>query len=316
MMTSPKTLEGAPFQLSSSSSSSPVESSGYAVAAPDPRQGLLPVTRSSLLAKRLARLRACSGHFGSVTRRKREMIPAEKKDASYWVKRNKNNEAAKRSREKRKLKDLMLEGQLMALSEENTQLRAQLLSLQYHTSPSREESKAAFPCASLLAPTVVLPPQPVHAPALFQARLRAPRHFDGKLPHFGAQSQQSYGTQQGDLSLPEARDLPPGAQRPVEAEISARGPVSWSGATPPPPPAFLPAPDKLHCASAFTCAPQNWLVPHPNHPAVCSSLLLPWRTPYLAPQAVYPGLNLHTKEGPSLETPWSHNGWFSSAPLS
>ena len=35
-------------------------------------------------------------------RRKREFISDEKKDASYWEKRRKNNEAAKRSREKRR----------------------------------------------------------------------------------------------------------------------------------------------------------------------------------------------------------------------
>lgn len=65
----------------------------------------------------------------SSCRRKREFIPDEKKDAMYWEKRRKNNEAAKRSREKRRLNDLVLENKLIALGEENATLKAELLSL-------------------------------------------------------------------------------------------------------------------------------------------------------------------------------------------
>lgn len=65
----------------------------------------------------------------SSCRRKREFIPDEKKDAMYWEKRRKNNEAAKRSREKRRLNDLVLENKLMALGEENTGLKTELLAL-------------------------------------------------------------------------------------------------------------------------------------------------------------------------------------------
>ncbi|NWH90709.1 NFIL3 protein, partial [Aegithalos caudatus] len=65
----------------------------------------------------------------SACRRKREFIPDEKKDAMYWEKRRKNNEAAKRSREKRRLNDLVLESKLIALGQENATLKAELLSL-------------------------------------------------------------------------------------------------------------------------------------------------------------------------------------------
>ncbi|XP_075684972.1 nuclear factor interleukin-3-regulated protein [Rhinoderma darwinii] len=65
----------------------------------------------------------------SSCRRKREFIPDEKKDAMYWEKRRKNNEAAKRSREKRRLNDMVLENKLMALGEENANLKTELLSL-------------------------------------------------------------------------------------------------------------------------------------------------------------------------------------------
>ncbi|XP_028311145.1 uncharacterized protein LOC114468447 [Gouania willdenowi] len=62
-------------------------------------------------------------------RRKREFICDEKKDASYWEKRRKNNEAAKRSREKRRLNDMVLENRVIALNDENVRLKTELLQL-------------------------------------------------------------------------------------------------------------------------------------------------------------------------------------------
>ncbi|XP_072006861.1 nuclear factor interleukin-3-regulated protein [Engystomops pustulosus] len=70
-----------------------------------------------------------SKNKSSSCRRKREFIPDEKKDATYWEKRRKNNEAAKRSREKRRLNDMVLENKLIALGEENANLKTELLSL-------------------------------------------------------------------------------------------------------------------------------------------------------------------------------------------
>uniref|UniRef100_A0A8C4T3C9 BZIP domain-containing protein n=1 Tax=Erpetoichthys calabaricus TaxID=27687 RepID=A0A8C4T3C9_ERPCA len=67
--------------------------------------------------------------FSHASRRKREFIPDEKKDALYWEKRRKNNEAAKRSREKRRVSDFVMESKLHALNEENVCLRSELLSL-------------------------------------------------------------------------------------------------------------------------------------------------------------------------------------------
>ncbi|XP_075759296.1 NFIL3 like protein [Pelodiscus sinensis] len=72
------------------------------------------------------------GKAGGPSRRKREFMPDEKKDTMYWEKRRKNNEAAKRSREKRRLNDFAMESQLAALSEENALLRAELLALKLH----------------------------------------------------------------------------------------------------------------------------------------------------------------------------------------
>ncbi|XP_051551542.1 nuclear factor interleukin-3-regulated protein-like [Myxocyprinus asiaticus] len=61
--------------------------------------------------------------------RRREFIPEEKKDAIYWEKRCKNNEAARRSREKWRINDYVLETRLVSMSKENTRLRAELLAL-------------------------------------------------------------------------------------------------------------------------------------------------------------------------------------------
>ncbi|XP_035492805.2 NFIL3 like protein [Scophthalmus maximus] len=65
------------------------------------------------------------------TRRKREFTPNDKKDEGYWDKRRKNNEAAKRSRERRRANDMVLERRVLGLLEENARLRAELLALKF-----------------------------------------------------------------------------------------------------------------------------------------------------------------------------------------
>ncbi|XP_022241293.1 nuclear factor interleukin-3-regulated protein-like isoform X2 [Limulus polyphemus] len=59
-------------------------------------------------------------------RKQREFIPDSKKDAIYWDRRRRNNEAAKRSRQKRRINDLVLETQILELTKENAILRAEL----------------------------------------------------------------------------------------------------------------------------------------------------------------------------------------------
>nr|XP_020451654.1 nuclear factor interleukin-3-regulated protein-like [Monopterus albus]XP_020451655.1 nuclear factor interleukin-3-regulated protein-like [Monopterus albus]XP_020451656.1 nuclear factor interleukin-3-regulated protein-like [Monopterus albus] len=75
---------------------------------------------------------SCSENDSNNSRRKREFIPDEKKDEGYWDKRRKNNEAAKRSREKRRANDMVLERRILGLLEENARLRAELLALKFH----------------------------------------------------------------------------------------------------------------------------------------------------------------------------------------
>lgn len=59
-------------------------------------------------------------------RKQREFIPDAKKDESYWDRRRRNNEAAKRSREKRRFNDMVLEQRVIELTKENHILKAQL----------------------------------------------------------------------------------------------------------------------------------------------------------------------------------------------
>lgn len=94
------------------------------------------LTSSSLLARSLlghtsAIKRKESPVSAGTLRRKREFIPSDKKDDGYWDKRKKNNEAAKRSREKRRVNDMVLENRVLALLEENARLRAELLALKF-----------------------------------------------------------------------------------------------------------------------------------------------------------------------------------------
>ncbi|CAF0807690.1 unnamed protein product, partial [Didymodactylos carnosus] len=59
-------------------------------------------------------------------RKRRDFIPNELKDDHYWERRRKNNLAAKRSREKRRLNDIVLETKVVELTNENDVLRAKL----------------------------------------------------------------------------------------------------------------------------------------------------------------------------------------------
>ncbi|KAL5103229.1 NFIL3 like protein [Taenia crassiceps] len=53
------------------------------------------------------------------TRKAREFIPESKKDEKYWERRRKNNEAAKRSREKRRQNDALMEQEIAELKHQN-----------------------------------------------------------------------------------------------------------------------------------------------------------------------------------------------------
>jgi len=61
-----------------------------------------------------------------IRKRKKNYVPSEAKDMSYWEKRNKNNEAARRSREARRLKENQIALRTAFLEKENAQLKAAL----------------------------------------------------------------------------------------------------------------------------------------------------------------------------------------------
>lgn len=245
---------------------------------------ILPITGSSALARRLFQIQSYRNPLVPSRRRKREMTPAEKKDASYWVKRRKNNEAAKRSREKRRLNDFMLEGQLLALSEENAQLRAEVLSLQYHMGIGRgldvnhPMMPFHYPVASHLKPslwglgtgTAALSPEgperypswPQHSSSPFISPLRVPPK-NADLP-----SQVSH--------------LDDNADR-VESDPASHPQVSSSN-DPPSHPQLFPA----HRAPTASPPPPQ-LLPGLSHSATQhNNQMLPWNLSSLRPSPLHP----------------------------
>ena len=139
------------------------------------------LTSSSLLAHSLlgrapAVKRKASPSSNAALRRKREFIPVDQKDDGYWDKRRKNNEAAKRSREKRRVNDMVLENRVLALLEENARLRAELLALKFRFGLVKDPSSAPMlPLASTAPPCAPQRPSPYYLP-------RADRDPSGALP--------------------------------------------------------------------------------------------------------------------------------------
>lgn len=66
------------------------------------------------------------------TRRKREFTPDEQKDCNYWLKRNRNNEAAKRSRQRKRFEGYLLEARAVELQRENEKLKVALSAVNHH----------------------------------------------------------------------------------------------------------------------------------------------------------------------------------------
>ncbi|XP_061089243.1 nuclear factor, interleukin 3 regulated, member 3 [Conger conger] len=133
------------------------ESSDGALSFTDETVSIL--TSSSMLARSLLgrssglKRKESGSAAANALRRKREFIPDEKKDEGYWDKRKKNNEAAKRSREKRRVNDMVLENRVMALLEENARLRAELLALKFRFGLVKDPSDPP-------APPLPAPPAP------------------------------------------------------------------------------------------------------------------------------------------------------------
>lgn len=61
-----------------------------------------------------------------IRKRKKQFVPDELKNNKYWAKRSKNNEAAKRSREARRLKENQIAMRARYLEEENLALKGEV----------------------------------------------------------------------------------------------------------------------------------------------------------------------------------------------
>lgn len=61
-----------------------------------------------------------------IRKRKKQFVPDDMKNNKYWAKRTKNNEAAKRSREARRLKENQIAMRARFLEEENNGLRSEV----------------------------------------------------------------------------------------------------------------------------------------------------------------------------------------------
>lgn len=154
------------------------------------------LTSSSMLARsllgRTTAIKRKDSPSSSV-RRKREFIPVDKKDDGYWDKRRKNNEAAKRSREKRRVNDMVLESRVLALLEENARLRAELLALKFRFGLVKDPSNA---------PILPLTTVPHHTPQTLTPHYYLHRG-DGCLP---SSSTSNPISQTGQLSSRGSRD--------------------------------------------------------------------------------------------------------------
>jgi hypothetical protein len=77
------------------------------------------------------------GDGGEAGKKKRRPMPIEVKDPSYWEKRKKNNESAKRSRDIKRTKEEQLSMRVIYLEQENLQLRTELGMLRNETEQMR-----------------------------------------------------------------------------------------------------------------------------------------------------------------------------------
>ena len=90
--------------------------------------------------------------------KKRRPVPTEHKDQSYWEKRRKNNESAKRSRDMRRCKEEHISIRVVCLEQENLQLRTEIGLLR-----NDSEKLRAILYANNLNPITGMPNNPMTA---------------------------------------------------------------------------------------------------------------------------------------------------------
>uniref|UniRef100_A0A668AAT8 Nuclear factor, interleukin 3 regulated, member 3 n=1 Tax=Myripristis murdjan TaxID=586833 RepID=A0A668AAT8_9TELE len=179
------------------------------------------------------------------SRRKREFIPDEKKDACYWDKRRKNNEAAKRSREKRRANDMVLETRVLGLLEENARLRAELLALKLRFGLVKDPSDVTILTQSNSSTHPIQPQPPVSEDSGFStpgsSNVGSPvseEHYVGRpdsgeglrsLPHKLRFKAPSGGSEGGEGSLsPDSRHrCPPVATVGPNIQLRSQPQTTW-----------------------------------------------------------------------------------------
>lgn len=168
----------------------------------------------------------------------------------------------------------MLEGQLLALSDENAHLRAQVLSLQYHTGLDKSKTTSAASGASRTSAAV-------NPQGLLQAGLwsQQERGAPPSLTFTQGLTPQDLFSRQAEAELVSSSD-----DRPLTSASSSS--IR----------ALLPPLEPLHRASLLSYPPPNWLLPRVSHPVSNNFLLPAWRPSYQAPPAVHPGLPLYIQE--------------------
>ena len=148
-------------------------------------------------------------------RKEREFIPDNKKDECYWDRRRRNNEAAKRSREKRRFNDMILEQRVCELTKENHILKAELTAI---------KEKYGITGESLISPEQILETLPSNEQLINvtrqQAKILAPHFFpyqnnesDKNEPNNEPSSPPRY-----NLPIPPNNQLPP-HHRDVEGDL-------------------------------------------------------------------------------------------------
>uniref|UniRef100_A0A914W3C2 BZIP domain-containing protein n=2 Tax=Plectus sambesii TaxID=2011161 RepID=A0A914W3C2_9BILA len=115
------------------------------------------------------------------------------KDETYWEKRRRNNDAAKRSREKRRLNDMVMEQRLLELSKENTLLKNEL-----HT------NRSGLPSSPVVVTPKIEPALPTATtPLLFTASQPAMFDLGGapapKIPNLSLITNHPSGSLSGSL---------------------------------------------------------------------------------------------------------------------
>lgn len=103
------------------------------------------LAHSFLIHPRVLTDKDSSDTDGSSMHGKREFTLTEKTDDSYWDKRKMNNEAARRSREKRRMKDMVVETKVLALLEDNARLKAELLALKFQLGLIKDPTDSLTP---------------------------------------------------------------------------------------------------------------------------------------------------------------------------